>query len=74
MIARVMHRAAQSAEKRVDDNPEVFEKRIKTYLESTMPIVEVFQKDNKIIHLNAEKNKEEVILEFLHTEKDWKLV
>lgn len=73
MIARVMHRASQSEVKREDDNEAVFAKRIHTYIESTMPIVTIFRKEGRIVELDAEKDKESVIGQFLSSVKDWTL-
>lgn len=73
MIARVMYRASQSEVKRVDDNEEVFAKRIQTYSDSTMPIVNIFKKEGRILELDAEKDKNSVIEQFLHEVKGWEL-
>lgn len=73
MIARVMHRASQSEVKREDDNEAVFAKRIHTYIESTMPIVNIFKTEGRILELDAEKDKETVIAQFLATVKFWAL-
>jgi len=47
-------------EGRVDDNIESIRKRFKTFMEETMPIVEKFQKDDKVIKIDGMPPAEEV--------------
>lgn len=49
---------------RSDDNPEVIEKRINVFLEETMPVIEKFENDGKLININAEQDIEAVAKEF----------
>ena len=61
MIDRVKKRAAESGDnKRSDDNIEILQKRFRTFIEQSMPIVEIFEKFNKVRKINAEQAPEEV--------------
>ena len=47
-------------EQRYDDNLETINKRIVQYQEKTLPVIKVYQKQNKVLEIDAEQNKEEV--------------
>ncbi|KAF0690366.1 Aste57867_18201 [Aphanomyces stellatus] len=64
MERRLLERGKTSG--RTDDNIEAIRKRFKTYLESTMPIIEHFATQNKVFRLSAIPPPDEV---FQETEK-----
>ncbi|XP_068197705.1 UMP-CMP kinase isoform X2 [Antennarius striatus] len=57
-IGRCLERGKSSG--RTDDNRESLEKRIKTYLMSTRPIVELYEKLGKVRSVDASRSVEEV--------------
>lgn len=57
MKDRILNRGKTSGRK--DDNEEVFEKRIEVYLEETIPILEYFEKMDKLFKVSAEGSIEE---------------
>ncbi|XP_012672945.1 UMP-CMP kinase [Clupea harengus] len=57
-IDRCLERGKNSG--RTDDNRESMEKRIQTYLQSTRPIIELFEKQGKVHTIDASRNVEEV--------------
>ena len=67
MTKRVMKRAENSG--RCDDNIESLKKRFKTYTESTKPIIEYYQAQNKVIKANAEGTAEDVYKQIQHAFK-----
>jgi len=50
-------------EQRYDDNLETVNKRIVQYEEKTLPVIESYQKEGKVIEINAEQSKEKVYAE-----------
>uniref|UniRef100_A0A8C4S464 UMP-CMP kinase n=1 Tax=Erpetoichthys calabaricus TaxID=27687 RepID=A0A8C4S464_ERPCA len=60
-INRCLERGKSSG--RSDDNKESLEKRIKTFLESTRPIIEQYQKVGKVRTVDASKSLDEVFAE-----------
>jgi adenylate kinase family enzyme len=65
MTERMLRRAGATQVQRTDDNLESFRKRIVTYNEQTMPIVDIFRQNNALIVLNAERLPDEILDEFL---------
>merc|ERR1712012_1412872 len=53
MTKRILDRAAKSEVKRKDDNAETIKKRFKVYNESTMPIVEIFEGQQKLAKVSS---------------------
>ncbi|MBN1494399.1 nucleoside monophosphate kinase [Candidatus Peregrinibacteria bacterium] len=47
-------------ETRTDDNPESIKTRIKAYFNETMPVIELFEKEGKLIRVDGSKTIEEV--------------
>ena len=45
---RILQRASESGEQRVDDNVEAIKKRFITYKESTKPVIDYYDKLNKV--------------------------
>lgn len=54
MIERLKSRASHSA--RSDDNFETMKKRFTTFEKQTLPVVQNFREQGKVIEANAEKN------------------
>ncbi|KAJ8274561.1 hypothetical protein COCON_G00091860 [Conger conger] len=57
-IDRCLERGKSSG--RVDDNRESLQKRIQTYLQSTRPIIELYQKKGKVRTVDASRDVDEV--------------
>merc|ERR1719229_876701 len=53
MTKRILDRAAKSEVKRKDDNEETLKKRFKVYMESTMPIVNIFEGQQKLTKVSS---------------------
>ncbi|KAK9384032.1 adenylate kinase-domain-containing protein [Kockiozyma suomiensis] len=58
MLMRLLKRGETSG--RADDNIESIKKRFKTFVETSMPVIEYYQGKNKVISVPCEKSKEEV--------------
>ena len=58
MIQRIIERSKESG--RNDDNIDVLRKRFDTFLEQTMPIVEMYENKGKCKRINALKSIDEV--------------
>lgn len=56
--SRILERAKSSG--RSDDNPEALKKRIITFEKETKPILEIFEKERKVVRIDAEVGKEEI--------------
>ena len=55
MIDRVKKRAAESGgNMRSDDNIEILQKRFKTFIDQSMPIVEIYEKTDQVRRVNSE--------------------
>lgn len=61
LVARIMKRAAQSAEKRADDNEETLKTRIATFRDNTEKIL--VQYPTKLTRLNAERDVDPIFTE-----------
>ncbi|XP_060783919.1 UMP-CMP kinase [Neoarius graeffei] len=57
-VSRCLERGKSSG--RTDDNKESLEKRIQTYLQSTRPIIEQYEKQGKVRTINASRTVNEV--------------
>ena len=60
-IDRCLERGKSSG--RSDDNEESLAKRIKTYNESTLPIIQHYDKMNMVLKINAAQSEEDVYKE-----------
>jgi len=60
MTKRILDRAAKSEVKRKDDNEETLKKRFKVYMESTMPIVEIFEGQQKLAKVSSMGSVDEI--------------
>ena len=58
MTERVLERAKTSG--RVDDTEEAIKKRLHTYLDSTMPIIKIFEEKGKTIEVDSSNSKDDV--------------
>mmetsp|Transcript_26234 Transcript_26234/g.51343 ORF Transcript_26234/g.51343 Transcript_26234/m.51343 type:complete len:247 (-) Transcript_26234:352-1092(-) len=58
LVERIVERGKTSG--RLDDNKEAITKRLKTYYESTKPIIDMYEKKNLVLALDAAKSKTEV--------------
>ncbi|CZR50834.1 probable uridine-monophosphate kinase (UMP-CMP kinase) [Phialocephala subalpina] len=61
MQKRLLERGKTSG--RSDDNAESIKKRFKTFVETSMPVVEYFRKKNKVVQIVATKTPDEVYKE-----------
>ncbi|OQO13107.1 Uridylate kinase [Cryoendolithus antarcticus] len=58
MRQRLLKRGETSG--RSDDNEESIKKRFKTFVETSMPVVEMFEKDGRVVKIDATNGPEEV--------------
>ncbi|KAF5373093.1 hypothetical protein D9758_001759 [Tetrapyrgos nigripes] len=58
MLARLLERGKTSG--REDDNVESIKKRFRTYKEQTMPVIEHYEKANKVAQIDSSQSIEEV--------------
>jgi UMP-CMP kinase len=58
MQKRLLERGKTSG--RSDDNAESIKKRFKTFIETSMPVVDSFEKEGKVVKIDATKKPEEV--------------
>jgi len=58
MQERLINRGKTSG--RADDNAESIKKRFKIFVETSMPVVEYFEKENKVVRISATKTPDEV--------------
>lgn len=58
MRERLLNRGKTSG--RADDNEESIKKRFKTFVETSMPVVEMFEKQGRVVKIEATKSSEEV--------------
>ena len=58
MAERLINRGKTSG--RTDDNAESIRKRFKTFVETSMPVVEYFEKQGKVVKIKAVKSPDEI--------------
>ncbi|KAF2832552.1 UMP-CMP kinase-like protein [Ophiobolus disseminans] len=58
MEKRLLHRGETSG--RADDNIESIKKRFRTFVETSMPVVDEFEKQGKVVKVSAERGPDEV--------------
>lgn len=58
MEKRLLKRGETSG--RADDNIESIKKRFRTFVETSMPVVDEFDKQGKVVKVSAEREPEEV--------------
>ncbi|KAL9638569.1 MAG: hypothetical protein Q9204_001452 [Flavoplaca sp. TL-2023a] len=61
MQERLINRGKTSG--RADDNAESIKKRFRTFIETSMPVVDYFEKQGKVVKVNAAKGPEEIYAE-----------
>lgn len=61
LLQRLLERGKTSG--RADDNPESILKRFQTFIETSMPVVDYYKEQNKVIQVNSDKPVEEVYTE-----------
>lgn len=61
MTQRLIHRGQSSG--RVDDNAETIKKRLHTFHEQTKPVIDYYEKQNKVKKVVSENTPEEVFKE-----------
>lgn len=61
MTERLLNRGKTSG--RSDDNEESIKKRFKTFVETSMPVVEYFEKQDKVVRIKAVRKPEEIYSE-----------
>ena len=61
MQERLLNRGKTSG--RADDNAESIKKRFKTFVETSMPVVNYFEKQGKVVRIPATKGPDEVYAE-----------
>lgn len=57
-IEGVCDRCQTTLVKRSDDNAETFDERFQTYLEKTKPLIDYYEKQNVLYHVNSDLGKE----------------
>ncbi|KAI8140788.1 adenylate kinase-domain-containing protein [Fennellomyces sp. T-0311] len=58
LLSRLLKRGESSG--RVDDNIESIRKRFRTFTETSYPVIEYYEKQDKVRKINAEQSREEV--------------
>lgn len=58
MTERLINRGKTSG--RADDNAESITKRFKTFVDTSMPVVEHFEKEDKVVKIKAVKSPDEI--------------
>lgn len=58
MTERLLNRGKTSG--RADDNAESIKKRFKTFVETSMPVVEYFEKEGKVVKVKAIKGPDDI--------------
>merc|ERR1719266_2497276 len=61
MTERILERAKSSGRK--DDDPDVIVKRLRTYHETTMPIIEQYKAKDKVKEISSDPSIDEVYAE-----------
>ncbi|CAF1437712.1 unnamed protein product [Adineta steineri] len=61
MTKRLLHRGQTSG--RVDDNEETIKKRLKTFHDQTIPVLDLYERKNKLAEVNSELPPDEVFKE-----------
>ncbi|SSD58722.1 related to Uridylate kinase [Saccharomycodes ludwigii] len=68
MLERLLKRSKTSG--RDDDNMESIKKRFKTFVETSMPVIQYFEQQYKVVKINCEKSVEEVYKDVQNAIKD----
>lgn len=68
MTERCLQRGKTSG--RVDDNPESLVKRFKTHMETSMPVINLFDEKGMVKRIDANRTREEVAADAIAILKD----
>lgn len=69
MLERLLNRGKTSG--RADDNIESIKKRFRTFVETSMPVVDEFESQKRVIKVNATRSPDEVYQDVQTKLKDW---
>lgn len=69
MQERLINRGKTSG--RADDNAESIKKRFRTFVETSMPVVDHFEKQGKVVKISAAKSPEEIYAEVKKRMGEW---
>ena len=72
LTQRLLERGKSSG--RTDDNEEAIKLRLKTFNDQTLPIVEIKEKEGKLVRINSERSKEEVYQDTIKAFKEHKVI
>jgi len=61
MTKRLLHRGQTSG--RIDDNEETIKKRLKTFHNQTIPVLDLYERQDKLAEVNSELAPDEVFKE-----------
>lgn len=64
-IGEACHYCDSPIEQRLDDTPDGVRKRLKIFHEETLPVIEYYRKEGKLIEVNGEQNPEKVLEEII---------
>lgn len=68
MTERCLQRGKTSG--RIDDNPESLVKRFKTHMETSMPVINLFDEKGMVKRVDANRSREEVAADAIAILKD----
>ena len=68
MVQRLIKRGETSG--RQDDNEETIRARLQTYREATVPVAEYYEKQNKLVKIDANRDVEQVFADVTTAFKD----
>jgi UMP-CMP kinase len=68
MLERLLNRGKTSG--RADDNIESIKKRFRTFVDTSMPVVDEFEKQDRVIKINAMQEPDEVYKDVQKTIKE----
>lgn len=69
MLKRLLHRAETSG--RADDNIESIKKRFKVFVDTSMPVVNEFEKQGRVVKVDAVQEPNEVYQDVQEKIKAW---
>jgi adenylate kinase family enzyme len=69
MLERLLNRGKTSG--RADDNIESIKKRFRTFVETSMPVVDEFESQKRVIKVNATQTPDEVYQDVQARLKEW---
>lgn len=69
MLKRLLHRGETSG--RADDNIESIKKRFKTFVETSMPVVDEFESQGRVVKVDAVQEPDKVYKDVQEKIKAW---